>query len=98
MPNYRFPEAAVRALALAADRRDWLSRPLGQRPVFDDVDAEGAQTIVAAALAELGPGGSTTSAPRRCWPRTGCRCRRPSAARRWTRPSRRRSGSAAPSR
>ena len=56
VPNYRFPEAAVRALALAADRRDWLSRPLGQRPVFDDVDAEGAQTIVAAALAELGPG------------------------------------------
>src|SRR4051794_33527471 len=33
IPNYRFPEAAVRALALAADRRDWLSRPLGQRPV-----------------------------------------------------------------
>ena len=54
VPNYRFPEAAVRALALAADRRDWLSRPLGQRPRFDDVDAEGAQTIAAAALAELG--------------------------------------------
>ena len=32
VPNYRFPEAAVRALALAAERRDWLSRPLGQAP------------------------------------------------------------------
>ena len=32
MPDYRFPEMAVRALALAADRRDWLARPLGQAP------------------------------------------------------------------
>jgi acyl-CoA synthetase (NDP forming)/GNAT superfamily N-acetyltransferase len=56
IPNYRFPEAAVRALALAADRRDWLSRPLGQRPAFADVDAERAQALAAAALEELGPG------------------------------------------
>ncbi|MEA2380844.1 MAG: hypothetical protein QOH72_815 [Solirubrobacteraceae bacterium] len=56
VPNYRFPEAAVRALALAADRRDWLSRPLGQRPDYDDVDAERAQAIAAAAL-EAGGGG-----------------------------------------
>jgi acetate---CoA ligase (ADP-forming) len=51
VPNYRFPEAAVGALALAADRRDWLSRPLGQRPDLDDVDAEAAQRTVAEALA-----------------------------------------------
>jgi acyl-CoA synthetase (NDP forming)/RimJ/RimL family protein N-acetyltransferase len=58
VPNYRFPEAAVRALALAADRRDWLSRPLGQRPQFDDVDAERAQAIAAEALvADAGAGG-----------------------------------------
>jgi acyl-CoA synthetase (NDP forming) len=56
IPNYRFPEAAVRALALAADRRDWLSRPLGQRPPFDDVDAERAQAIAAAGLARDGGG------------------------------------------
>jgi len=55
VPNHRFPEAAVRALALAAERRDWLSRPLGQRPRFDDVEAEGAQAIAAAALEDLGP-------------------------------------------
>jgi acyl-CoA synthetase (NDP forming) len=56
VPNYRFPEAAVRALGLAADRRDWLSRPLGQRPHFDDVDAERAQAIAAAALERAGGG------------------------------------------
>src|ERR687886_479123 len=50
IPNYRFPEAAVRALALAADRRDWLSRPLGQRRHFDDVDVGRAQAIAAKAL------------------------------------------------
>src|SRR4051794_22973562 len=62
VPNYRFPEAAVRALALAADRRDWLSRPLGQRPTFDDVDAERAQAIAAACLAD-GGGGWLARAP-----------------------------------
>jgi acyl-CoA synthetase (NDP forming)/RimJ/RimL family protein N-acetyltransferase len=56
VPNYRFPEAAVRALALAADRRDWLSRPLGQRARPDDVDAERSQALAAAALAASGPG------------------------------------------
>jgi acyl-CoA synthetase (NDP forming)/RimJ/RimL family protein N-acetyltransferase len=56
VPNYRFPESAVRALALAADRRDWLSRPLGQRAEFDDVDAEAARAIAVAALGDLGPG------------------------------------------
>src|SRR5918912_1582682 len=56
IPNYRFPEAAVRALALAADRRDWLSRPRGQRPAFDDVDVEHAQAIAAQALGDGGGG------------------------------------------
>jgi acyl-CoA synthetase (NDP forming) len=56
IPNYRFPEAAVRALALAADRRDWLSRALGQRPAFGDIDVERAHALAAGALEELGPG------------------------------------------
>jgi acyl-CoA synthetase (NDP forming)/RimJ/RimL family protein N-acetyltransferase len=55
VPNYRFPEAAVRALALAADRRDWLSRPLGVRPPID-VDAGRAQALAASPLADGGPG------------------------------------------
>ena len=49
VPNYRFPEAAVRALALAADRRDWLSRPLGQAPQVDGIDVQAARAVVAAA-------------------------------------------------
>jgi acyl-CoA synthetase (NDP forming)/RimJ/RimL family protein N-acetyltransferase len=47
VPNFRFPEAAVGALALAADRRDWLSRPLGQVPVVGDLDLDGARALVA---------------------------------------------------
>ena len=49
VPNYRFPEAAVRALALAADRRDWLSRPLGQAPVVEGLDLEAARALAARA-------------------------------------------------
>jgi acyl-CoA synthetase (NDP forming)/GNAT superfamily N-acetyltransferase len=49
VPNYRFPEAAVRALALAADRRDWLSRPLGQAPRVDGVDVPAARAVAARA-------------------------------------------------
>jgi acetate---CoA ligase (ADP-forming) len=47
VPNYRFPEAAVRALALAADRRDWLSRPLGQAPVVEGLEPEAARAMAA---------------------------------------------------
>jgi acyl-CoA synthetase (NDP forming) len=47
VPNFRFPVAAVGALALAADRRDWLSRPLGQVPVVGDLDLDGARALVA---------------------------------------------------
>jgi acetate---CoA ligase (ADP-forming) len=47
VPNFRFPEAGVRALALAADRRDWLSRPLGQAPPVDDLDIAAARALVA---------------------------------------------------
>jgi acyl-CoA synthetase (NDP forming)/GNAT superfamily N-acetyltransferase len=49
VPNYRFPEAAVRALALAADRRDWLSRPLGQPPQIDGADLQEARALAAGA-------------------------------------------------
>ena len=63
VPNYRFPEAAVRALALAADRRDWLSRPLGQAPVVEGLDLEAARALVAAARARAR---STTAGRARC--------------------------------
>jgi len=47
VPNYRFPETAVRALSIAADRTAWLGRRLGQAPTLDGVDAEAARAIVA---------------------------------------------------
>jgi acyl-CoA synthetase (NDP forming)/RimJ/RimL family protein N-acetyltransferase len=49
VPNYRFPEAAVRALAIAADRRDWLGRRQGQVEEPDGFDAAAAQAVVAEA-------------------------------------------------
>jgi acetate---CoA ligase (ADP-forming) len=45
VPDYRFPEMAVRALALAADRRDWLARPLGQAPPVEDLDLDAARAL-----------------------------------------------------
>jgi acyl-CoA synthetase (NDP forming) len=49
VPNFRFPERAVRALALAADRRDWLARPLGQPLRVEGFDVEAARAVVARA-------------------------------------------------
>jgi acyl-CoA synthetase (NDP forming) len=52
VPNLRFPESCVAALAQAAQRRDWLSRPLGQRAHLADDDAAQARELVSAALGE----------------------------------------------
>jgi acyl-CoA synthetase (NDP forming) len=60
VPNYRFPEAAIRALALAAERRDWLSRRLGQVPRVEGIDAEAARAL--AARAGEGPLGAADAA------------------------------------
>ena len=56
VPNLSFPESCVGALALAADRRDWLSRPLGQPPALTGLEREAARALVTAALDEHGPG------------------------------------------
>lgn len=34
LPNLRFPDACASVLARAAERREWLSRPLGERPAM----------------------------------------------------------------
>jgi len=49
VPNFRFPEMAVQALAIAAARRDWLSRRLGQEPELAGFDAQAAAAAAAAA-------------------------------------------------
>jgi acyl-CoA synthetase (NDP forming)/GNAT superfamily N-acetyltransferase len=46
VPNFRFPEACAAVLSLAADRRDWLSRPLGQPFSLHGVDPDAARARV----------------------------------------------------
>jgi acyl-CoA synthetase (NDP forming)/RimJ/RimL family protein N-acetyltransferase len=50
VPNFRFPETCATVIARAAERRGWLSRPLGQRPAYDDLDLQTARHLVAARL------------------------------------------------
>lgn len=50
VPNFLFPESCAAVLARGAQRREWLSRPLGQRPQFGDFDAEGARRLACADL------------------------------------------------
>ncbi len=49
VPSFSYPEAAVRALARAAERGAWLRRPAGTIPELD-VDLDAAQAVVAEVL------------------------------------------------
>ena len=51
---FPYPESAARTLALAADRADWLRRPLGEEPHLDGIDRGPARVTVEAALASGG--------------------------------------------
>ncbi|MGW7363718.1 bifunctional acetate--CoA ligase family protein/GNAT family N-acetyltransferase [Streptomyces sp. NPDC054841] len=57
IPSYADPQAAARALAHAAERAEWLARPAGSLPQLNAVDAETADQIVTAFLAEHPEGG-----------------------------------------
>jgi len=48
VPNFRFPETCAGVVARAVERREWLSRALGQRPEFAAIDADAARARVAA--------------------------------------------------
>ena len=48
---FTYPESAARALGRAAERADWLRRPLGTVPDVDGIDQEVAAEVVAEALA-----------------------------------------------
>jgi acyl-CoA synthetase (NDP forming)/RimJ/RimL family protein N-acetyltransferase len=50
VPNYRFPEYCADVLARAAQRADWLSRPVGEPPHYDDLDPTGARTLIRSCL------------------------------------------------
>jgi acetate---CoA ligase (ADP-forming) len=45
-----YPESAARSLGRAAERAEWLRRPLGTVPSLDGIDAAAAERVVAAAL------------------------------------------------
>ena len=57
IPSYAEPQAAARALAHAAHRAAWLSRPAGTVPNLEDVDTAGAHEVAGAFLAAHPDGG-----------------------------------------
>ncbi|MFF3941062.1 bifunctional acetate--CoA ligase family protein/GNAT family N-acetyltransferase [Streptomyces phaeofaciens] len=57
IPSYAEPQAAARALAHAARRAAWLSRPAGVVPDLDDIETRRARTVVAEYLAKNPDGG-----------------------------------------
>jgi acetate---CoA ligase (ADP-forming) len=48
--DFPYPESAARALGRAADRADWLGRPVGSVPELDGVDKARADAVVGRAL------------------------------------------------
>ncbi len=60
VPNFLFPESCAAVLACAAERRSWLSRPLGERPHYSDVNGTAARELIALFLAHQ-PGGGWLS-------------------------------------
>jgi acetate---CoA ligase (ADP-forming) len=53
VPSFAYPEAAAKALALAAERGEWLRRPAGSVPALE-CDREEAQAVVREAVAAGG--------------------------------------------
>ena len=57
VPNYVFPETGAAVLARAVERRRWLSRPLGVRPHYPDLDRTAARALISSALDREPAGG-----------------------------------------
>ena len=57
VPNFRFPDSCAAVLARAAERREWLSRPLGEPPHYPDLDGPAARAVIASFLAREPAGG-----------------------------------------
>jgi acyl-CoA synthetase (NDP forming)/GNAT superfamily N-acetyltransferase len=57
VPNYLFPESCAAVLARAAERREWLSRPLGEPPHYRDLDGAAARAVIASFLDREPAGG-----------------------------------------
>jgi acyl-CoA synthetase (NDP forming)/ribosomal protein S18 acetylase RimI-like enzyme len=57
VPNFRFPESCADVLARAAERRAWLSRPLGQPLHYRDLEPAAARELISARLDREGSDG-----------------------------------------
>lgn len=57
IPEFAFPERAARALHDAVRYGEWLRRPEGEIPVFDDINKDRARAALDAALAGIGADG-----------------------------------------
>ncbi len=57
VPNFLFPESCAAVLARAAERREWLSRPLGEPAHYPDLDGPAARTVIASFLERKPAGG-----------------------------------------
>ena len=81
VPNYLFPESCAAVLARAAERREWLSRPLGEPPQYPGLDGPAARAVIASFL-DREPAGGWLSLDQAelCWPRTRSRLPRRIAA------------------
>ncbi len=65
VPWFPYPESAARALASVARYSQWLERPAGTVPAFDDVDSARANQIVQGALEEVSV--ADADGPRSVW-------------------------------
>jgi acyl-CoA synthetase (NDP forming) len=52
VPAFVYPESAARALGRAAERAEWLRRPLGTVPVLEGIDRQRAEEIATRKVAE----------------------------------------------
>ncbi len=57
LPNFLFPEECAEVLSRASERREWLSRPLGVRPSYGDLDEVLARRQIDACLGRTGGAG-----------------------------------------
>ncbi len=57
VPNFLFPESCAAVLARAAERRGWLSRPLGEAPRYSGLDGPAARALIASFLDREPAGG-----------------------------------------
>jgi acyl-CoA synthetase (NDP forming)/GNAT superfamily N-acetyltransferase len=57
VPNFLFPESCAAVLARAAERREWLSRPLGEPRHYPDLEVVAARAVIASFLEREPAGG-----------------------------------------